>query len=480
MEYFTVTFIIVVVYLIMNLTVGILARRGEVEIKEKLVGWAVASRRLGMVVLFFITGAGAISAYTFLGAPGWAYSKGAPILYVVTYLTLGYFVAYFMAEKIWKAGRVFDYVAQSQVFSRRFESDLVGALAAVIGTLGCIGYGITQGMGYGYIMEFSSGGQIPFWVGVIIINAIMLLYILTAGLKGIGWASSYQGIMMFIIAWVAGPLIIYRLVGGGFGTLFTQLAEKVPESLTLMGGGWNYAFWTTSVIVCSLGIVCWPTFWTSWMGSGSIRVLKRTVAVLPLYWFIILPMIVVGWAGRLVMPGVTPTDTIAMVMAKAALPAWLTGLLFAATLAAAMSSAALLPFTAGLLFTTSVISPFTSLSEKGRLQLSKIMTLVFTAIIVGVSIFKPETLVGMLLKTYGWLVQLFPVIIATFYWPRATKYGAASGLAIGLLVSILCGSNPYGIHAGMWGLFANTLALVIVSYLTKPPEQEAIQEFTQL
>ena len=35
---------------------------------------------------YFWPGAGNVSAYTFLGAPGWAYSKGVAALYVVVYL----------------------------------------------------------------------------------------------------------------------------------------------------------------------------------------------------------------------------------------------------------------------------------------------------------------------------------------------------------------------------------------------------------
>mgnify|MGYP000377266241 CR=1 FL=1 len=484
MEYWVITTIMTAVYLIINLFIGIMAAKGQVDIREKLVGWALASRRLGPVVMFFLIGAGAISAYTFLGAPGWAYSLGAPIAYVIAYLTLGYFVVYLMADKIWRIGKIREFISQAQVFAYRFESDLVGLLAALTGTIGMIGYGVVQGMGFGYLMNFCTGGRVPFWAGTILIYGVMLIYVLIAGIRGMGWTNVYQGIMMYVMAWLVSLLTIKILVGGGYHEVFTKLAEEVPESLTLAGGGWSYAFWTTAVIVCAIGIVCWPSLWIMLFSAKSIRVLKRSISLIPLYWTIIIPMIVVGWAGRLVMPGVTPADTISMEMAKASLPAWLTGIFFAAVLAAAMSSSEGLPFTAGVLITTNMIMPYVKLSEKRRLQIAKLMTVVCTVIIITISILRPATIVGVLLLSYGYFVQLFPSIIAMFYWPRATKYGVISGFIAGLIVTTLCSgypyTHPYGIHAGMWGFIANTLALIIVSYLTKPPRQEIIQEFIQL
>lgn len=455
------------------------AKKGAMK---KLEGWAVASRGLGVFVMFFLTGAGAVSAYTFLGAPGWAYSKGVPVLYVTIYLTLGYLIAFYFLGRVYKIGKKFHFVTQAGVIRHRYDSKLVGSIGAVIGILGCIGYGITQGMGCGYILNFASGGRIPFWAGVTLVFAVMCIYIVVSGLRAIGWTNSFQGILMLIVSVLAGTLIV-RHYWGSMGTLFATLQTEAPQYLTIREGGWNYRIWTTSVLVSSLGIICWPTFWVMWMGSKSIQAVRRTVSILPLYWFVILPMIVVGYTAILKLPGITPTDSIAMETALRALPLGLTGVLFAATLAAAMSSCEILILNAGLQCATDIIAPFSKLSDEKITRLSKLLVLPFAAIIVVVSVTKPESLVGMLLMTYGWLVQLFPAILGMFFWKRATKTGAAVGLASGLILSILFSRtwpNPLGIHAGIWGLALNVVLFVVFSLLTSPPPKEIVKEYFNL
>ena len=468
-------------YVAIALFLGLRAAKGQMM--KKIEGWAVASRNLGVFVMFFLTGAGAVSAYTFLGAPGWAYSKGVPVLYVTIYLTLGYFVAYFFLGRVYKVGKKQHFVTQAGVIRSRYDSKLVGSVGALIGILGCVGYGITQGMGCGYILNFASGGRIPFWAGVSLVFAVMCIYIVVSGLRAIGWTNSFQGILMVIVALIGGIAIVRHFWQGGSSELFSTLQTEAPEFLTIKGGGWNYRTWTTGIIVSSLGIICWPTFWVMWMGSKSLKAVRRTVSILPLYWFVILPMIVVGYAAILKLPGITPTDSIAMESALRALPLGLTGLLFAATLAAAMSSCEILILNAGLQCATDIIAPFVKMEDEKIAKLAKILVIPFALIIVIISVTKPASLVGMLLMTYGWLVQLFPIIFGMFFWKRATKAGAFVGLVSGLIVSILCTKvwpNPLSLHAGIWGLAVNTVLFISVSLCTKAPPIEKVEPFFNL
>jgi Na+/proline symporter len=92
--YWHVTLPVILGYIVFVIVIGIFAAR--VKIKARVEEWALASRGLGVFVTFFVCGSSAISAYTFLGAPGWAYATGANVFYVVAYLTLGYFTAFFL------------------------------------------------------------------------------------------------------------------------------------------------------------------------------------------------------------------------------------------------------------------------------------------------------------------------------------------------------------------------------------------------
>ena len=92
-------------------------------------------------------------------------------------------------------------------------------------------------------------------------------------------------------------------------------------------------------------------------------------------------------------------------------------------------------------------------------------------------------LVQLLPGAYGAVVQLFPLIVAAFFWKRATTAGAYAGLISGSLATILftfvVTPTPLDIHAGIWGLLANTVFLVGTSLLTHPMDREHVKRFVE-
>lgn len=60
---------------------------------------------MGPLMLFFMLGGSQISAYTFMGAPGTAWSNGVSILYVSVYLALMQMVGYLINPRIIRLSR---------------------------------------------------------------------------------------------------------------------------------------------------------------------------------------------------------------------------------------------------------------------------------------------------------------------------------------------------------------------------------------
>jgi SSS family solute:Na+ symporter len=85
--------------------------------------------------------------------------------------------------------------------------------------------------------------------------------------------------------------------------------------------------------------------------------------------------------------------------------------------------------------------------------------------------------VRLLLFAYGPVTQLAPAIVATLYWRRATAWGVVAGLASGITVNLTLALHadwrPWPLHAGLYGLAANVLALGLVSLLTRPRLERA-------
>src|ERR1700749_265335 len=120
----------------------------------------------------------------------------------------------------------------------------------------------------------------------------------------------------------------------------------------------------------------------------------------------------------------------------AGLSPWLVGLASAGTLAASMHTGDASMHAAGTVGVRDGIVPLLKrpLSDVMERRLIRLFIVVITA--VG-CYFAVGLLVSLLLGSYGGVAQIFPVLIAAFYWARATKYGAAAGLLTGIAVNML-------------------------------------------
>ena len=76
-----------------------------------------------------------------------------------------------------------------------------------------------------------------------------------------------------------------------------------------------------------------------------------------------------------------------------------------------------------------------------------------------------------------------PPILASIFWPRATKQGAILAPFIGLVVlcyAVFINKNPMGLHPGLWGSATSFIALVVISFLTPKSSDDVIDRIPGL
>ncbi|WIX34107.1 sodium:solute symporter family protein [Salinicola sp. JS01] len=467
-------------YVAVALVIGLRARRGRVM--DSLEEWGVAGRSMGGVTLYLLIAAGSISAYTFMGAPGWAYSKGVAVFYVVIYLSYLALVAWYCGPRVWEFGRRFGHVTQGAAIADRYQSPLLGGLAALVMSIGSLAYAVLQTMGSAYILAVMSGGRIPVWAGVILILAAMALYLYVSGQHAIGLTNAFQGVLMLVVAWSVGLWSAHTASGElGFGAIFARLQAERPDFLTLPGAGgdMSFAFWTTSIIVSMLSFM--PPVWSQWMSARSADTIRRSATWLPTYYIVVLPMVVVGFIGILALPQLERADTVALSYALGHLPVWLVGLLGAGTLAAAMSSCEPFLHSVAMAYARDIAQPLWRLSDSATARLARRLLIPIMALIVApVAISEPSNLVMILLVGLGFATQVLPAFIGMFVWTRASTPGVIAGIVAGFCVTLaftLIWRNPLGVHAGFWGLLVNLPLFVGVSLLTRPVRDEVVERF---
>lgn len=469
---------ITVGYLLLVLIVGVLAKRGQ---KSTLEQYVTGGRSMGSIVLFFIFGAEIFSAFTFLGAPSWSYTKGVPSLYILSYLTLGVLVWWLMAPSISKDGRKKGFLTQAEYLSNRYPSKILALVIGVVSLGAMIPYLTIQISGAGLLFQSATGGEVPFWAGALAATAVVAIYVFVSGLNGIGWTNLMQGVMMVVIAWYLG-LSVTDHYFGGVGAMFEELRARAPEYLTMPGAenmGWGA--YSTAILVSTFGMVMWPHIFMKFYSADSTKTLKRVFVFYPLYGYILIPILLIGFAGVLLFEG-QPLENADEVLLKIVVggeifPPWVIGIVLSGALAAAMSTAANLAHASATILVRDVIYRLpvgSRMSDSQLLIVTKVGVVVVSLAAYALAMSKPASLVALLLGAYGIIVQLFPMLVGALWWKQASTKAAVCGLVVGSVLTItfqLSDLNaPWGFDSGFFGLIINTIIFVVVSRISPTPQ----------
>ncbi|KJD19441.1 sodium:solute symporter [Vreelandella aquamarina] len=472
--------VITLLYVATAMLIGLRARAGRSM--NTLEEWGVAGRSMGPVTLYLLIAAGSVSAYTFMGAPGWAYSKGVAVFYVAVYLAYLALVAWYFGPKVWQFGEQFGHVTQASAIADRYQSPALGALSALVMAVGSVAYAVLQTIGSAYILFVMSGGLIPVWLGVLLVLTCIAVYLYASGQRAIGRTNAFQGVLMLAVAWAVGLWAVHSATGGlSVARVFERIAAEHPEFLTLPGAGgdMSVSFWTTSIIVSMFSFM--PPVWTQWMSASSARTLRRSATWLPTYYVVILPMVVVGFIGIFSLPELARADIVVLEYATQHLPVVLVGLLGAGTLAASMSSSEPFIHSVSLSVSKDVLQPLFKLSEGTTAKLARLLILpIMFLLIAPLAIAEPGSLVMILLVGLGFASQVLPAFIGMFFWPRASRLGVMAGILGGFVVTVAFTTlwrHPLGIHAGFWGLMVNLPLFVLVSLVTPATREEVVERF---
>lgn len=479
------------IYLLITLVMGIVP---GLKVTHSTEGYVAGDRSMNVFILYFVLGASIFSSFAFLGGPGWAYSRGAAALYIIAYGAIGMVPFYFFGPKARKLGAKHGFVTQAELLQDRFNSKLLSALLAVLTVVVLIPYLTLQMKGAGLVLNTISAGAIPNWMGAGIAYIVVLMYVFYSGVMGVGWTNTFQGIFMLIIAWFLGIYLPQKMYGG-IGPMFEQLINSdfkqalTAPGLTASGTPWDWWGFSSAVIVSALGFSMWPHFFMKAFAAKSDRTIKLTVVLYPTFQLFLVPILLIGFSAVLAFPGVTPADSILPhVLLQMDLPVILIGLVCAGTLAASMSSGDAIVHAAASVGVRDGLSKIPNVqhwmeSGSNERTLIRIAVIIISLIAYYFAVFSETDIVSLLLGAYGGIAQLFPLVFAMFYWPRANGKGALAGLIGGILVTLFFLYNPefkpLPMHEGIYGLFVNIVLLVGVSLATEPEELERIKRYTE-
>ena len=469
--------IIILGVVVFSALVGVYAGR---RVKMNLENWTVGGRKFGAIIIWLLMAGEIYTTFTFLGASGWAYSKGAPAFYILVYGALAYTLSFFILPVLWRIGKKYGLHTQPDFFIKRYDSRALGVFVALVGVFSIIPYLQLQLAGLGLIVEVSSNGAISPKVAIVVSFVLTCLFVYTSGIRGAAWVAIIKDVLMLLAVFIVGigvPVIYF----GGFGKMFKVLIDKMPEHLVLpgavpsMGVGWVMS----TLLLTGLGFYMWPHVFGSAFSAKSDKILKRNAIIMPFYQIPILLVMMVGFTALLVIPGLKDGDMAFLELVNRTYPSWFMGFVGAAGAVTAMVPAAILVLFASTLLAKNVyqagLNP--KASEDTVMRLSRFMVIFVMVLALVFAIFFPNELVNLLIFGYDGVSQFFPGVVLGLFWRRVTRTGVFVGMVAGLGIVfglILTNNDPFlGMNAGFVGLAVNCAVAYIGSLMTKPHQTEA-------
>src|SRR5690348_1171114 len=244
--------------------------------KMDLEQWTVGGRGFGLILVWLLMAGEVYTTFSFLGASGWAYSRGAPALYILAYITLGYVVSFFILPPIWELGRKFSLQTQSDFFETRYQSKALAALVSLSGVAFLIPYLEIQITGLSIIAQISSFDRIGRAPAMIIAVALVAAFVFAGGIRAVAWVSILKDALMIFAALAVGIGVPY-IYFGGIRPMFSALAHARPAHLVMPGAtaSMGHAWYISTVLLTSLGFYMWPHTFAAAFTARSAAVLRR-------------------------------------------------------------------------------------------------------------------------------------------------------------------------------------------------------------
>jgi len=507
---------VIVCYLALLVGLGLFSRQFS---KGTSADYFVVSRSIGPFLLLMSIFGTTMTGFALVGSTGKAYTSGIGVYgLMASWSGLVHSAVFFLVGiRLWAIGKKHGYVTQCAYFRDRFESPLLSYVLFAIIVLLVIPYLLVGIISSGKFLQATTAGMfpetfslqlpngkphplsggVPPWLGAMGICLIVLFYVFFGGLRGAVWANTLQTLVFMITGVIAFYMISSRL--GGLAEASAKVAQHEWASARLAREGLigKLQFFSYCFIPLSVGM--FPHLFQHWLTARNAKSFRLTVVAHPIFILIVwVPCIMVGiWGAAQFGEGANANAVLGRMVNALVHSPVLTGLVGAGVLAAIMSSLDSQFMCLGTMFTNDVVvrlfgkHRFTD-GEKILLARGFIVGVVAVSYGLSVGLVNAAGVFDLGVWCFSGFAALFPLVVASLYWRRVTRAGAFASLVTTaavwgfLFYRDMIAEKPPGaddelLIAGMMPVAimvaASTLALVVVSLMTRPPAETTVDRF---
>ena len=499
-------FIVIVAYILGMVGIGIWFSKKNNNVNDFYLG----GRKLGPLVTAMSAEASDMSSYLLMGLPGLAYISGiADVGWTAIGLAAGTYLNWLIVAKRLRrySAAAGNAITIPEFFSNRYrdKSNALLGISAIIIIIFFIPYTASGFSACGKL--FSSLFDIPYIPAMLVSAVIIVGYTALGGFLAASTTDFIQSIVMTL------ALIIVVFFGvqtaGGIDVVIDN-ASKLPGYLSMTNtydavsnSSNNYGFITiVSTLAWGLGYFGMPHILLRFMAIEDENKLKLSRRVASI-WVVISMAIaifigIIGYsmskAGAIEVLSGSDSETLLIKISQilsshGILAIILAGIIISVILACTMSTAYSQLLAASSSISQNILKDVLHLriSEKGTMLAAR-LTVVIIAVIAAFIARDPNSSIFTIVS-FAWAgfgASFGPVMLFSLFWRRTTRTGALAGMISGGAMVFIWKYlvRPIG---GAWDIYELLPAflvacafIIIVSLLTKAPEQEILNEFDSI
>ena len=503
-----IIFVSIILYMVLMVFVGV-----KVSGKNKTTSdFFLGGRQLGPLVTAMSAEASDMSGWLLMGLPAVAMMGGlAEASWTAIGLALGTYVNWLIvAKRLRIYSQRIDAYTIPHFFAKRFgdKSRVLTTVAALLIIIFFVPYTASGFSACGKL--FSSLFGMDYMLAMILSAAVIILYCTLGGFLAASTTDFMQSIVMTIALFVV--IGFGEGIVGGFDTVFANVSNL--EGFTNLFKGHDVASGTAmsygalpvaSTMAWGLGYFGMPHILLRFMGIKDENKLKTSRRIASIWVVISMSVaILIGVVGySLMQKGILPkyenasaAETIIVDIAKYLsgfgwVPAFTGGIILAGILASTMSTADSQLLAAASSVSQNLVQETfgVKLEAKKAMLLARISVIVIS--IVAIFLARDPNSSVFRIVSFAWAgfgAAFGPIVLCALFWKRTNKFGAIAGMISGgamvffwkFVVRTACAGTILDIYELLPAFILGLLVTIVVSLLTKAPEQEIVDQFDEV
>jgi SSS family solute:Na+ symporter len=439
------TLVTIIIYLAIVSFIGLFSHRFFRGTGED---YFLATRSIGPVILLMSLFGTHMTAFSLLGASGEAYRIGIGVFGLMASSSAIVVPLLFLlvGKKAWQVGKEFGYTTQVEYFRARWGSDKLGALIFVTLVAFLVPYLLIGVMGGGITLNEITDGQVPAWVGGLLVSVVVMVYVTAGGLRGTAWANTFQTLVFMLLGGVTFFIVIDKL--GGIASAMSMISEGRPE--LLIRGERITPLTMVSYLYIPMSAGMFPHLFMHWLSAKDSRSFDFPVIAYPVCIAIVwIPSVLLGVFGHIGFPALQgpASNSILVMMINQYAPGVLAGLLAAGVFAAVMSSLDSQVLSLGTMFTNDIVRHYgfrQQMSEQQIILAGRLFVVVILGLTWLISLVANRSIFGLGVWSFSGFASLLPLVVAALYWRKSNKYGGYASIITALVLWIYFFNEGWG------------------------------------